>query len=682
MDAKKRRTWQYAICASTVYCVVWFALSSKVVEPEASRAPTRGPRVADLDVACDSRWSRTELSVARLAADIAQRGTVLAVGVYGTAVPVVASQIKRLSRLLSGAGGGRVVLGVATRTQATWASATGVEAVVSSGEFEQVSSEWMAEALARNQVLDALDHIENVSAVLLCAASALWCAGDALRLVAQLGSGLDRGADVACATGATEEAVVVDTKPEDDATCNASLRRTGPTDAWTGDLVPVGDASRARVLSCWSDLVAVRATHLVGKRVPPVLRFRPPVPGECEGPPSTAFVLDVHRRVQTSMFGAKATVVADGGAVVGDLRELTTSSGRSPPPRVDLVAAADLDEPAQMPSRFRCCVAGTCSWQPTFLDRVEGDSTADALLKAALRRPPSRRLAGRDAIPRQIWQTFARKKLPSGVAKAAQSWIDLNPAYSYALFNDTEVREYVERHYSSREVAALDAAPSGAHRADLWRYLVIAREGGVYADVDSVCDAPIDTWLRPSDAGLVVALNGPPRFDASQWAFAAPPGHAVLVEAASIATDNLLRSANKSTIPFDVYARVGMTRGLRRVPDGRTASGFAPELRFDCPHVAIDPANEEILSGPPVLQAAIERVATRQAHDENATTRSTLAGLVTLRPPYFGGAVRPKYAAEDIYLLDLASAGVIHWSLKRRRRRRRQRRTGFQGFKG
>lgn len=675
-----RRTWQYVFCASTAYCVAWFVLSSKIVDREALRAPSRRPhpRIADLDVVCDSRWSRAELSVARLAADVARRGTVLAVAVDGTAPPVVASQIERLSRLLSGADGGRVVLGVATTTRATWAAATGVEVVAPSSAIEQVSSEWMAEALARNQVLDALNHIANVSAVLLCSASALWCAGDALRLVAQLGMGLDRGADVACATGATEEADVVDPNPGDDSTCNASLRRAGPTDAWTGDLVAVGAASRARVLSCWSDLVAVRASHLAGESVPPVLRFRPPVSGECAGPPSTAFVLDVHRRVQTSMFGAKAVVVADGGALVGSLRDLATSSGQSPPPRVDLVAAADLDEPAQMPSRFRCCVAGTCSWQPTLLDRVEGNSTAEALTRTALRRPPSRRLAGGDVIPRQIWQTFSRDKLPSGIAKAAQSWIDLNPTFRYARFNDTEVREYVERHYSAREVAALVAAPSGAHRADLWRYLVVAREGGVYADVDSVCDAPIDDWLRPSDAGLVVALNGPPRFDASQWAFAAPPGHPVLIEAASIATDNLLRSSNKSTIPFDVYARVGLTRGLRRVPDGRTASGFAPDLRFDCPHVVIDPANEELLSGPPVLQAAIERVAARQAHEANATTRSTLAELVTLRPPYFGGAVRPKYTAEGIYLLDLASAGVMHWSL-RRRGRRRQRRSGFKG---
>ncbi|MEL6239594.1 MAG: hypothetical protein AAFQ90_13520, partial [Pseudomonadota bacterium] len=47
-------------------------------------------------------------------------------------------------------------------------------------------------------------------------------------------------------------------------------------------------------------------------------------------------------------------------------------------------------------------------------------------------------------------------------------------------------------------------------------------------------------------------------------------------------------------------------------PDGRGASGFAPELRSDCPYVRIDPTNEEVLSGPPVLQAAIEKVAARR----------------------------------------------------------------------
>lgn len=286
-------------------------------------------------------------------------------------------------------------------------------------------------------------------------------------------------------------------------------------------------------------------------------------------------------------------------------------------------------------------------------------------------------------IPRVIWQTFATRTVPKQMAENSIHWIEKNPEFDYELFDDFDVARYIEAHYGTREKAALEAAPSGAHRADLWRYLVIAREGGVYVDMDATCDAPISRWVRVDDDTLVVSLNGAPRFDVSQWAFAAPAGHPVVREAANLAVDNLLKCRGKTSIPYDVVLNVANTHGLRRVPSVDAESGFDVEPRFDCPIVSDFGVESEMLTGPPVFQAALESVARKflrnvtlapgmfwsdmhGAQLPSPHNRAELAAifrnLVSLRPPYFGGAIRPKYADEAAYRSDLASVGLIHWS--------------------
>lgn len=283
-------------------------------------------------------------------------------------------------------------------------------------------------------------------------------------------------------------------------------------------------------------------------------------------------------------------------------------------------------------------------------------------------------------IPRVIWQTFATRTVPKQMAENSMHWIEKNPEYDYQLFDDFDVARYIKDHYGAREKAALEAAPSGAHRADLWRYLVIAREGGVYVDMDATCDAPISRWVRIDDDTLVVSLNGAPRFDVSQWAFAAPAGHPVVREAANLAVENLLKYRGRTMIPYDVVLSVANTHGLRRVPSVDADSGFDVEPRFDCPIVSDFGVDSEMLTGPPVFQAALESVARKILRNvtlgpgrslsdmqlSNPHYRAELAAifrhLVSLRPPYFGGAIRPKYADEATYRADLANVGLIHWS--------------------
>ena len=54
----------------------------------------------------------------------------------------------------------------------------------------------------------------------------------------------------------------------------------------------------------------------------------------------------------------------------------------------------------------------------------------------------------------------------------------------------------------------------------MWRYAVVYRLGGVYADVDTDCVKPISSWLRP-ECEILIGLENDVHF--CQWTFAAIP---------------------------------------------------------------------------------------------------------------------------------------------------------------
>lgn len=130
-------------------------------------------------------------------------------------------------------------------------------------------------------------------------------------------------------------------------------------------------------------------------------------------------------------------------------------------------------------------------------------------------------------ITKIIWQTYKDPfdTLPDYAMKAAASWCSLNPGWEYRYMDDTEAGEFVLREYGSKWFKIFTDCPVGVMRADLWRYLVVHKYGGVYADLDAVCKQPVDTWLNPTWR-MIVCPETTVNF--CQWAFAAEAEHPLL----------------------------------------------------------------------------------------------------------------------------------------------------------
>lgn len=86
-------------------------------------------------------------------------------------------------------------------------------------------------------------------------------------------------------------------------------------------------------------------------------------------------------------------------------------------------------------------------------------------------------------IPLKIFQTWHTKNLPTNMRKAVEIVKKGNPAFQHYLFDDNDCREYIKNNFPEVVVEAFDCLIPGAYKADLWRYCVLYKEGGIYIDI-------------------------------------------------------------------------------------------------------------------------------------------------------------------------------------------------------
>ena len=91
-------------------------------------------------------------------------------------------------------------------------------------------------------------------------------------------------------------------------------------------------------------------------------------------------------------------------------------------------------------------------------------------------------------IPLHIYQTWhTRDNLPEKMRECMETLQKQNPEFIHHLFDDDDCREFIKDNYSAEVVNAYDSLIPGAYKADLWRYCILYKNGGVYMDVKYNC---------------------------------------------------------------------------------------------------------------------------------------------------------------------------------------------------
>ena len=156
-------------------------------------------------------------------------------------------------------------------------------------------------------------------------------------------------------------------------------------------------------------------------------------------------------------------------------------------------------------------------------------------------------LTAAERIPRLIFQTHARRSfLPPMQYWAMRTWIDRNVDYRYMFYDDEDVTRFIaEFAHPLLSAAQLDdirtaAAllrrhmPMAAY-ADLLRYLLILKHGGVYVDSDTACIDPLSSWIDYEHDTFIIQDN----MDL-QWIIIAAPAHPIVLDSLLTAVHNVL----------------------------------------------------------------------------------------------------------------------------------------------
>jgi len=165
-------------------------------------------------------------------------------------------------------------------------------------------------------------------------------------------------------------------------------------------------------------------------------------------------------------------------------------------------------------------------------------------------------------IPRIIHQTWFEDLSPETypqITRMQNSW--KNTGWEYRFYTDTTARDYIKKNYPSRFLDAFDSLIPGAYKADLFRYLVLMKDGGVYSDVDVMLSGDIESFITPTMSFFApqdaVGDFADAKYCLWNGMMGSAPGHPFMIKAVERTVELVLNRADLLDIEEGICQRDG-----------------------------------------------------------------------------------------------------------------------------
>jgi len=138
-------------------------------------------------------------------------------------------------------------------------------------------------------------------------------------------------------------------------------------------------------------------------------------------------------------------------------------------------------------------------------------------------------------VPRKIHVCWPTKDLLDIQAPMVQAGVrrlrDLNPDWHLTVYDDSDVMRELSSYMGSEKYEALFTDSGFVEKSDLWRLYKMYYEGGLYVDVDRLCDVRLSDIL---DEGVMCILPTCGDLDFSQDVMLSSPGNPIHARAISL----------------------------------------------------------------------------------------------------------------------------------------------------
>lgn len=129
-------------------------------------------------------------------------------------------------------------------------------------------------------------------------------------------------------------------------------------------------------------------------------------------------------------------------------------------------------------------------------------------------------------IPKKIYQTWYSNDIPIVIKESIQNMLSLNSTYEYSFYNDDDIESFVKDNFDGEIYSSFKALNIGAAKADLWRYLILYKNGGIYLDMDSQIYSNLDSLIENTDKAVITRENNNGLF--VQWCLMFEKNHPIL----------------------------------------------------------------------------------------------------------------------------------------------------------
>lgn len=108
-------------------------------------------------------------------------------------------------------------------------------------------------------------------------------------------------------------------------------------------------------------------------------------------------------------------------------------------------------------------------------------------------------------IPFIVHQTFYTTKLPPEIINIIQHNKKINPNFKFMFYDDEDCKKFIKTYFNDKIYNAYITLNScyGAMRADFFRYCILYKIGGVYLDIKSKINTPLEQIIREDDSCIL-----------------------------------------------------------------------------------------------------------------------------------------------------------------------------------